>query len=57
MPNGGFTVNQKDIQTGVLLLIVALVIWDLSRNNSLIKAAAGQIASTGLDDVLVGLLG
>lgn len=47
--------NIKEMDTGLVLLVLALIIWDISRKGSILRAMAKQVGSIGLDDFLAGL--
>jgi len=46
--------RQTDIGNGVLILLVAFVLWDLARPNSFLRAAAAQVASIGVNEIVAG---
>ena len=48
--------NRKEVRIGMIAVAVAVVLWDLSRDGSVLRAVASQLASIGLDDVTAGLL-
>ena len=51
------SMNTKEINVGVVLLIVMVVLWDLSRDGSILRAIAKQIGSIGLNDIAAGFFG
>lgn len=50
-------VNWKEVGWGLVLIIAAIVIvMDLSRKGSILRAVGQQLASIGIKDVVAGLL-
>jgi len=49
-------VKNKNLQVGCGLLVAGIVLWDLSRDKSFLRAAAGQISSVAINDILSGLM-
>jgi hypothetical protein len=48
-------VNWKEVNWGLILIVVAVVVWDLSRKGSILRTVARQMGSIGLNDVVAGL--